>query len=114
MRSSLQAAALLLIALFSAATLASDPIWIDVRTPEEFAEGHLAGAHNIPYDQIESGIAALNLEKETPIYLYCRSGRRSGIATEALGKISYTRLTNAGGLEDAKAMSASIDNSPKK
>ena len=75
-----------------------------MRTPEEFASGHIEGAHNIPYESIEAGVAALGLAKDTPIYLYCRSGRRSGIASEALEKKGFTRLVNAGGLEGARAL----------
>ena len=55
-------------------------IWIDVRTPEEFAEGHIQGAVNIPVDQIAGKIAAVSPNKNAPINLYCRSGRRAEAA----------------------------------
>ena len=94
----------LLIQPAAYAELPGDAVWIDVRTPEEFASGHLEGAHNIPYENINAGVAALGLDQDTPIYLYCRSGRRSGIATETLGKTGYNRVTNVGRLEDARAL----------
>ena len=83
----------------------SGTVWIDARTAEEFAEGHLEGAILIPFDTIESGISALGLEKDQPINVYCRSGRRSGIAAEELQKMGYTRVTNVGSLEDAQKIS---------
>lgn len=54
---------------------------IDVRTPEEFASGHVAGARNIPLDQLESRLSELG---DAPVYLICRSGNRSGKAGELL------------------------------
>jgi phage shock protein E len=94
----------LLIQAAAYAELPADAVWIDVRTADEFASGHLEGAHNIPYEGIEAGVAALGLEPDTPIYLYCRSGRRSGIATETLSAKGFNSLTNAGGLEGARAL----------
>ncbi len=57
---------------------------IDVRTPEEFAEGHLAGAINIPVDEFDP--AALPDAQGADRVLYCRSDRRSGIAAERLAE----------------------------
>ena len=54
---------------------------IDVRSPQEFAAGHLVGAVNIPYDQILSRIDSLEgLEKSSELLLYCLSGARSAVA----------------------------------
>lgn len=78
----------------------SEPIWIDVRTAEEFAAGHYPGAINIPYEEIENQIDGITSEKSAPIHLYCRTGRRSGIARDTLSKIGYTLAENKGGLED--------------
>lgn len=55
---------------------------IDVRTPEEFAAGAIAGAQNIPIDVFDP--ATLDLEDGSTVLLYCRSGRRSGIALERM------------------------------
>ena len=52
---------------------------IDVRSPEEFAAGHVKGAINIPFDQIEQHQNLLNTLKPRTLVVYCRSGRRAGI-----------------------------------
>ena len=73
---------------------------IDVRTPQEFATGHIEGAINIPYDTIRPGLPALaKIGKDENILLYCRSGRRSGIAMQSLGQLGYRNLQNGGGLD---------------
>lgn len=73
---------------------------IDVRTAEEMAEGMLPGAVPIPHAEIVSGMAALELSADTTLVLYCRSGRRSGLATTALREAGYTRVINGGGYGD--------------
>src|SRR5262245_49370931 len=57
---------------------------LDVRTPEEFAEGHVPGAINIPHDQLASRLIEINGDKDKDVVLYCRSGRRAGMAAETL------------------------------
>ncbi len=74
-------------------------IIIDVRTSEEFSAGHLKKAVNIPYETIGSRISAVVPAKESPVLLYCRSGRRSGIAYETLKSLGYKGMTNAGAYE---------------
>jgi phage shock protein E len=76
-----------------------DAILIDVRTPEEFAQGALPGARQIEFDRIAGQIAAIAPDKNQPIVLYCRSGRRSGIALQTLYELGYHNVTNAGGYE---------------
>lgn len=88
----------------ASAEVPADAVWIDVRTAEEFNDGHLESARHIPYDVIGQKIPSLGLSPDHPIYVYCRSGNRSGIAKESLEKLGYTAVTNAGGLEDARAM----------
>ena len=75
-------------------------VWIDVRTPEEFNEGHLQGAVNVPHDQIASQIARISPDKNAPVNLYCRSGRRAEVALQELKKLGYTNVTNHGGYQD--------------
>lgn len=75
-------------------------IWIDVRSPEEFKEGHLNGALNIPVEQIGRRIQAVSPNKNAPINLYCRSGRRADVALQELKKMGYTNVTNHGGYQD--------------
>jgi rhodanese-related sulfurtransferase len=64
---------------------------VDVRTPQEFASGHVPGAINIPFEDIARRAAEIG-PPSTPVVLYCRTGRRSGIAAEALQKAGYSRL----------------------
>jgi rhodanese-related sulfurtransferase len=60
---------------------------IDVRTPDEFAEGHLAGAKLIPVQEIEKRLS--EIDKQKPVLLYCRSGHRSGNALKILDEHGY-------------------------
>ncbi|GLP96605.1 rhodanese-like domain-containing protein [Paraferrimonas sedimenticola] len=72
---------------------------VDVRTAEEFEVGHLNNAAHVPFEQIGEWAQAQNIAKDQSIVLYCRSGRRSGIATETLMSMGYTNVYNGGGLE---------------
>jgi rhodanese-related sulfurtransferase len=64
---------------------------IDVRTPDEFATGHVPGARNIPHDEVGRRIAEVG-PADAPVLLYCRSGRRSALAAQTLRERGYTRL----------------------
>ena len=75
-------------------------VWIDVRSAEEFNAGHLQDAVNIPHDQILERIQSVSPDKDAPVNLYCRSGRRAEVALNALKKAGYTNVTNHGGYED--------------
>ena len=75
-------------------------VWIDVRSAEEFNAGHLQGAVNIPHDQILARIQAVSPDKNAPVNLYCRSGRRAETALTELKNAGYTNVTNHGGNED--------------
>ena len=75
-------------------------VWIDVRSAEEFNAGHLQDAVNIPHDQILARIQAVSPDKNAPVNLYCRSGRRAEIALNELKNAGYTNVTNHGGYED--------------
>lgn len=78
-------------------------VLVDTRTLKEFNAGHIEGAELIPYDEIVNKISAVASDKSTPILLYCRSGRRAGVAEQVLGKLGYTNVRNLGGMEQAKA-----------
>jgi rhodanese-related sulfurtransferase len=64
---------------------------IDVRSPEEFASGHVPGAVNIPYEVIGRRLSEIG-PTSTPVIVYCRSGRRSGIAADVLGGAGYKQV----------------------
>ena len=81
------------------AAIESQALIVDVRTAEEFADGHYPGAINIPHDTILEGLEQLGVREETPVILYCRSGNRSGQAEQALQNKGFTEARNAGGLE---------------
>lgn len=70
------------------------PVIIDVRSTEEFSEGHYQGAINLVHSDISQTIGALNLQKNQEIILYCRSGNRAGKAKEALEELGYTNVVN--------------------
>ena len=70
------------------------PLLIDVRTEAEWNEGHLEGAIRIPYEKIGEEIVTAAPDKKTKINLYCRTGRRSGIALDTLKKLGYEDVTN--------------------
>lgn len=75
---------------------------IDVRTEAEWQAGHIEGAILIPYDQIKARIGTVTQDKSAPIALYCRSGRRSGIALQALKELGYVNVENLGSLQEAR------------
>ncbi|MCP4605426.1 MAG: rhodanese-like domain-containing protein [Proteobacteria bacterium] len=70
---------------------------VDVRTPREFQKEHFPEATNIPVDQIEARLDEFG-DKNQPIVVYCRSGRRSGIAKKTLERAGYQNVINGGGL----------------
>ena len=73
------------------ALVASGAKVVDVRTPQEFASGHVPGAINIPYEEVGKRIAEIG-PPSTQVVLYCRTGRRSGIAADALKKAGFQNL----------------------
>lgn len=77
----------------------SAEIVIDVRTPVEWSEGHLQSSDNIEWQNILS--IKESISKNEKIYLYCRSGNRSGKATKILIDAGYTNVTNAGSMSQA-------------
>ena len=78
----------------------SDYIIIDARTTEEFAEGHIENAILIPEYEIADRAEKELPDKEQLILVYCRSGRRSKIASEELVKLGYTNIKEFGGIID--------------
>ena len=88
----------------AALTALTDPnvVLIDVRSSEEVALGAIKGAENIQHTQISQKIASLVEDKNTTIVLYCRSGRRSSMAQDALQAMGYTHVINGGGYQSLK------------
>lgn len=84
------------------AALADEIHWIDVRSEGEFAAGHVEGAINIPHTEITAHIAEVASNKDARLYLYCRSGRRSAFAADALAGLGYSDVVDVGGFEDAQ------------
>ncbi len=77
-----------------------DFIILDVREQDEFDAGHIPGAMLLPYTEIENKAEAILPDKDKQILVYCRSGRRSKIAAEALAKLGYTNVKEFGGIID--------------
>ena len=78
----------------------TDYIILDVRTEEEFAEGHIAGAILIPDYEIEKKAEHVLTDKHQLILVYCRSGRRSKNAASQLVKLGYINVKDFGGIID--------------
>jgi len=70
---------------------------LDVRSPEEYRQGHIPGSRNMPLQSIAAG-EGLPEDPEVPIFVYCHSGARSRRAAAFLQKIGYSRVKNIGGL----------------
>ena len=85
----------------STGTTISTGTLIDVRTPEEFAEGHLNGAINVDFSSPTFADEIAAFDKEGDYTLYCRSGNRSSQAIAQMKQMGFTNLTNAGGYEEA-------------
>ena len=65
---------------------------LDVRTPEEYAAGHVPGAVNIPHNELAARVAELEAARDRDIVVYCRTGVRAAEAIEVLGKSGFKRL----------------------
>jgi phage shock protein E len=83
------------------AHLKGGALLIDVRTPAEFAIGHLKGAINIPLQEIDSRIDGYVKDKNQVLLVHCQSGQRSGMAQNRLTALGYTRAYNLGSYDRA-------------
>lgn len=70
---------------------------LDVRTPEEYAQGHIANATLLPLAVLDGTNEALPDDRTTPVFVYCRSGSRSAQAADILADQGYTDVRNLGG-----------------
>lgn len=72
-------------------------VLLDVRTPQEYSEGHVPGSRNVPLqtlDRMSEKVAG----RDTPVFVYCQSGGRSRQAVALLGRMGYTRVRDIGGM----------------
>lgn len=65
---------------------------LDVRSSEEYAEGHVPGAMHIPHDSIQTKLSSLPQDKDAPLLIYCRTGRKAGLATTELKQMGYSKI----------------------
>ena len=80
------------------------PLLLDVRTPEEYASGHVPGAVNIPHGEVVARLSELEPYRERGVVLYCQSGRRAGSAMQALQEADFGNVRHlAGDMQGWKA-----------
>ena len=91
----------LMIFLFSSLVSSNEIIVIDVRSDEEVKTGIIQDAIHIEWTKIDREITKIDISKDHAIYLYCRSGNRSGKAADILKNLGYVNVINAGGIKDA-------------
>ena len=75
----------------------SGAVLLDVRTPEEYREGHIPGSQNVPLQQLDK-VEEVTENKDTVLYVYCHSGTRSRQAVSLLQAMGYTNVHNIGGI----------------
>ena len=75
---------------------------VDVRTPEEFAQGHVNASVNIPLDELPNHLS--DFDGKENIIVFCRSGARSGMAKSILNQAGYQNVVNGGPWTDVKAL----------
>jgi rhodanese-related sulfurtransferase len=94
---------------FISTTAQAGVVVVDVRTPDEFAAGHLPNAVNINVEDPAFASQIESLDKAATYAVYCRSGRRSAVATDAMATTGFTSLVNlSGGLDDLAASGATV------
>lgn len=76
-----------------------DAVLLDVRTSQEYAEGFIPDSVNLPLNEL-SKIAQIVPDQDTPLFVYCRSGARSGQAVSYLKQAGYRFVKNIGGIAD--------------
>ena len=91
-----------------AVEMLEDRVVIDVRLPEEFAAGHLAGAVNIPVEADDFGDNIEVLEHGEAYLLYCRTGRRSAMAADIMAQAGFSDVVDAGGMDTLVAAGAPL------
>ena len=75
----------------------SGAVLLDVRTPEEYRQGHIPGSRNLSLQAI-GAMPGMIENRETPLFVYCQSGARSSQAVSLLRQMGYTNVQNIGGI----------------
>ena len=75
----------------------NDWLLIDVRSPQEFADGHIPGAVNMPHENINDYLSELEGHRNKPIIIYCRSGRRAKLAMKVLEELDFSEVMHLEG-----------------
>ena len=73
------------------------PVILDVRSPEEYAEGHIPGAINIPHTDVAAQMSTIQTYKDKPVVVYCRSGYRAGKAADILIEADFSDVRHLEG-----------------
>ena len=76
---------------------AAGAVLLDVRTPQEYREGHIPGSQNMPLQQLDK-VEEVTENKDAILYVYCHSGSRSRQAVSLLKHMGYTNVHNIGGI----------------
>ena len=76
---------------------AENAVLLDVRTPQEYGEGHIPGSKNVPLQTLDM-VSSVVENKDTALFVYCYSGARSRQATAMLQHMGYTNVQNIGGI----------------
>lgn len=76
---------------------AENAVLLDVRTPQEYGEGHIPGSKNVPLQTLDK-VRSVVENKDVELFVYCYSGARSKQATVVLGQMGYTNVQNIGGI----------------
>jgi phage shock protein E len=84
-------------ALLDALHSSAPPLVLDVRTPEEYAGGHVPGAMNIPYDQLPGRLDEVQASHDDEVVVYCETGRRAAKAQETLRGAGFSRVIHLDG-----------------
>jgi phage shock protein E len=92
-----------------AVEMLDERVVIDVRTPAEYAQGHIVGAVNIDVEDGSFGSLIEEWDKDEAYLVYCRSGRRSAIAAEQMADAGFTDIADAGGIAELASAGALVE-----
>lgn len=93
-----------LLLLAATTVVQAEPVYIDVRTVEEFSTDHIEGDLNLPLAELDAKALAERFGKDAEIVLYCRSGNRAGQALAQLQAAGFTQVSNGGGIDDMRQL----------